>query len=246
MEVWIEGPSIEAKPFIDFFIRSRCTLAESPQESDLVVFAGGSDVNPDLYGAKKHHTTSYVNTRDQRDLELYDLCYTQGIPMLGVCRGAQFGWVMSGGKLFQDVDNHFGNHTMYDPINKVNLEVTSVHHQMCAPSPNTGAEIIGYSAMSNHRVLAPNVTEHGACSDIEAFFIRDACFLGIQGHPEYSNASSEFKFWAYSAIENFVNLNPDLELRDRFRRMKRDAMEQRKVPFEIVENDLEEVCKQLA
>lgn len=246
-EVYIQGPDSEKKPFIDFFIRCRCSLAESPDKADLVVFAGGSDVNPELYGEKRHPTVDYVATRDDEDIALYEYCYENGIPMLGVCRGAQFGWVMNGGKLYQDIDGHHGAHPMYDPINKRTIQVSSVHHQSCMASPNVRAEILGYSAQSQKRWLTPTCSEQGEIKDIEAYFIRDACFLGIQGHPEYSGYT-DFKLWAMNAIMSFIIENPDLELRDRYRRMKKDVMEQRKVPFELTkqDEDLLTVYQQLA
>src|SRR3546814_5523779 len=107
-------------------------LADTPEEADLVVFVGGADVDPALYGAERHQTTFPDTDQDQRDMELFKTCYENGIPMLGVCRGAQFLNVMHGGKLYQDVDNHVGDHPIYDTQNKrVIHNVSSIHHKMC-------------------------------------------------------------------------------------------------------------------
>src|SRR3546814_14796091 len=85
-------------------------------------------------------------------MELFKTCYENGIPMLGVCRGAQFLNVMPGGKLYQDVDNHVGDHPIYDPQNKrVIPNVSSIHHQMCIETRKGGMEILAASSAASKR-----------------------------------------------------------------------------------------------
>ncbi len=83
-------------PFIPMLARARIDKAKTVSDADFVIFAGGSDVDPQLYGQKMHHKT-YINTkRDEEEMDIYQQCLEEGIPMVGVCRGAQFGWVMRG------------------------------------------------------------------------------------------------------------------------------------------------------
>ena len=61
-ELWMEvfigpGPESERQPFKEFFAKARCTEATTPDEADLVVFVGGPDVNPALYGADRDWET---------------------------------------------------------------------------------------------------------------------------------------------------------------------------------------------
>lgn len=137
LQIYLAGEDdCENALFRRMFIRSKCWEAETPEEADLVVFGGGVDVNPALYGASRHQSTYYDSGRDERDLALWDLCFHEGIPMLGICRGAQFGHVMCGGTLYQNVNNHHGDHPIYDEIEKRTISVTSsVHHQMVRPNP---------------------------------------------------------------------------------------------------------------
>ena len=227
LETYVVGPYHEVAPFPEWLSRLRCTKAESADAADLVIFAGGADVNPALYGEKPHATTYFNEARDEEDIKLFDHCRDNGIPMLGICRGAQFLAVMHGAKLYQDVDNHNSDHAMYDRRNNTLVrKVSSVHHQMvqkCA-----GMEVIAEAHKSSYRWEGPGVcnTQNGH-KDIEAFFFRDTCSLGIQGHPEYPGYH-EFAIWAAREMEHFFNFNPDLTSKGKFRRIKTEILEKRK------------------
>lgn len=227
LEVYVEGDAVEQAAFAEMFIRAKCTKADHPTNADLVVFTGGSDVNPVYYGEDKHPSTFFAPQRDVEDMKLYELCYNEGIPMFGVCRGAQFLHVMNGGKLFQDVDNHVGDHPIWDSRKKKMINrVSSVHHQACISNRENGMEVIADSFKSTTRWKNPHDKVIGNMADIEAFFYRDTCCLGVQGHPEY-RGYFEFLKWTLEQIQDLIVENPDLELRDKCRRIKRDILEER-------------------
>ncbi len=228
MEVFIAGSPFEERQFAEMFIRSRCRKADTPEQADLIVFSGGPDVDPLLYGEKAHQTTRTDVPRDKRDIELYDLAVKLGIPMLGICRGAQFLAVMNGGKLYQDVDNHYGDHDIWDIKNKTLVRgISSVHHQMVMDDTANGMEIIAFaSGKSKTRHRNPLDFETGSNRDIEAFWYRDTCSIGIQGHPEYSGYNA-FTKWSLDIVNQLVMENPDLEYRDKKCRMKLELIEQR-------------------
>lgn len=216
--------------FAKIFARTYSKRARSVLEADLVIFGGGSDVNPALYGEERHHSTYFDSKRDETDIALYSLCLEQGIPMMGVCRGAQFGSVMNKGKLFQDVDNHNGSHPMWDIKSGKHLEkVSSVHHQMVCPNFENGMEVIATAARSTKRVNmcgTSQVTEHGTNADIEAFFYRDSCFLGFQGHPEYEGYNY-YTIWCLDKVLQYIYNNPDCEWIDGNLRVKPDILTER-------------------
>ena len=72
-------------------------------EADLVVFGGGADISPELYGQEPLPQTYFDEDRDTHEIWAYNKCVTSKIPMFGICRGAQFLHAMNGGKLWQDV-----------------------------------------------------------------------------------------------------------------------------------------------
>lgn len=228
MDVYIEGDSMEQKAFANMLVRARCKRALSPEDADVVIFTGGEDVNPLLYGERPHSSTSFNNKRDEVDMALYETCVSQGIPMFGVCRGAQFLHVMNGGKLYQDIDNHYGSHSMYDVKNRCVVNgVSSVHHQACIPNLEGGMEILAETSRAKKRWLNDTDSRHGAFLDVEAYFYRETCCLGVQGHPEYAGFE-EFTVWTLNAINEYIIENPDIELRGRVRRIKKSILEERR------------------
>lgn len=228
MAVYVEGPAHEARPFAEMFVRSWCRRADTPDKADLVVFAGGEDVNPIYYDEEAHPQTSFNTKRDEQDMLLYAHCLDKGIPMLGICRGAQFLWVMNGGKLYQHIDHHVGDHPMYDVRKKTTIDrVSSVHHQCCIRNSDIGAEVIAEASVAKERWRNKTDKTVGTMADVEAFFIRDTCCLGIQGHPEYKGYD-QFLKWTFEQINDLIICNPDIKLTDNNQyRMLPELIEQR-------------------
>jgi gamma-glutamyl-gamma-aminobutyrate hydrolase PuuD len=231
------------------FARSGCYGVKKIEDADLVIFSGGSDVDPRLYNEERHDMTYFDSERDDRDMEAYLICRENGIPMLGVCRGAQFLHVMNGGKLFQHVDNHYGSHPMKVLADTLLIEqVSSCHHQMVIQNIKGGMKVIGVSHKSKERWRDNNNKETGEKPDIEAFFYRDTGCFGVQGHPEYQN-NNRFQTWTLEMINELFLMNPDYEWQSRDLggryRMKKELLVERKViGEEIAKNNVEEYIEQ--
>lgn len=211
MDIYVEGDKMERSAFAKMFAPSKCKGVTSPLDADLVVFTGGVDVDPNLYGAVQHTATFSSSQRDKRDKDVWDICVENGIPMLGVCRGAQFGAVMKGAKLYQDVDNHNQDHNIYDVRTKTTIHVSSVHHQMVIEDKAGGMVILADSNVARTRWKDPFNKVVGVKFDVEAFWYPDVAFLGVQGHPEYSGYD-EFRLWTLKLIEDLIWSNPDVQL----------------------------------
>lgn len=227
LSIFVAGSKYEEAQFAEMFTRASCYRAKSLAEADICVFTGGPDVDPRLYGEEPHREYRGSEERDTTDINLYMFCLEHGIPMFGVCRGAQFLHVMNGGKLYQHINHHHGDHTMYDVIDKRLIErVSSVHHQMCIENIDGGMTVIGTSSLADQRWENPTKVRHGTQADIEAYFYRDTCCFGVQGHPEY-RGYNYFTKWTLDQIEQLVILNPDIDWRDGCRRIKPALLEQR-------------------
>lgn len=201
--------SKELSNFIKMFSRTGCYKADCIQDADLVVFGGGSDVDPRMYSETKHPMTLFSDDRDNQDMDAYLYCVEQGIPMFGVCRGAQFLHVCNGGKLYQDIDNHYGEHKMWCLKDKLLIErVSSSHHQSCRTNIANGMEILAVASMSDTRWLNADEKEEGKKPDIEAYFYRDTGCFGVQGHPEYAGYH-KFQIWCLEKINELFMTNPD-------------------------------------
>ena len=165
-------------------------LEEICNELDGMLFTGGDDVTPSLYGAAKEPETDGMDImRDKLEISLLKICLRKHIPVLGICRGCQIINVALGGTLVQHVPRRFGNaHYMpkdanidfwhyvrivpgtrsYD-IFGGDIPVDSYHHQ-CVDRLATGMIPVAY---------APE-------GFIEAYEIQDddQFLLAVQWHPE--------------------------------------------------------------
>lgn len=231
LEVFLAGENqFEDKLLAEMFVRAHCQKADTPEAADIVVFGGGSDVNPALYGEEPHPKTHWNTRRDERDMKLYKECLKLGIPMFGICRGSQFLAVMNGYKLYQDIDNHNGNHAIYDKRSGKQIHnVSSVHHQsVIKPSKDDlDFELIASCSKSQVRWYNPILREMtGGFRDVEAYFIHSTCCLGVQGHPEYRGYYNYLQY-VLGLLKDYIVDNPDLEFRKSKRRLKVDMMNQR-------------------
>jgi gamma-glutamyl-gamma-aminobutyrate hydrolase PuuD len=207
LDVWISEPTSELM-LGEMFGRAACRKAKTLDKADLVVFTGGADVSPELYGEKltdAHPKTRFNKSRDNRDMQLYADALQMRIPMVGICRGAQFLHVMNGGKLYQDVDGHQTSHSIRTADNLTIDAVTSTHHQMVMS--NDRMVVLATARQSTERWIDKRVSERSAKhDDIEAFLYPETLCLGIQGHPEYRGVS-RFTGWCLQQIEDKIKHN---------------------------------------
>lgn len=209
LDVYLAVPDEERLNFIELFTRAGCSEAAKIEHADLIVFGGGEDINPSLYGEAPLKCTYYNDERDEEDIEIYNEARTRRIPMVGVCRGAQFLHVMQGGSLFQDINNHLGDHHMYLPQDqRVLPTISSVHHQVCRYQSTM--EIIGECFRSTYQegegYRSESETSRGR--DIEAYLYRNEAIFGVQGHPEYTGYDT-FAAWFVKCIQDYIVESPE-------------------------------------
>ena len=114
---------------------------------DGICLAGGPDLDPVAYGAlERHRELGPTNAEhDAFELAVARAADAAGLPMLGICRGAQALNVARGGTLHQHVDGHRQAELAGTPTQRVavasdsllaaitgagdSLEINSFHHQ---------------------------------------------------------------------------------------------------------------------
>jgi putative glutamine amidotransferase len=85
-------------------------IEETLDRLDGLVFSGGSDVDPDAYGAEAHPATIGIRPeRDRAELALLTAALERDMPVLAVCRGSQVLNVALGGDLEQHVPDRVGH-----------------------------------------------------------------------------------------------------------------------------------------
>ena len=76
---------------------------------DGLVFSGGSDLDPELYGEEAHaETMGVVRERDDFELALMRAALARDLPVLAICRGSQVLNVALGGGIEQHVPDRVG------------------------------------------------------------------------------------------------------------------------------------------
>jgi putative glutamine amidotransferase len=76
---------------------------------DGIIFAGGGDIEPQIYNGEHHPAVYAVDPeRDRFEISLAKLALSQNVPILGICRGLQVLNVADGGDLVAHVPDRFG------------------------------------------------------------------------------------------------------------------------------------------
>jgi len=175
----------------------------APETFKLVLFTGGEDVDPSLYGETSPKGMCGFNTmRDYREMEIFRLATENGVPMAGICRGIQFLNVMAGGRMFHHVTNHAGTiHTMKTVIGEV-IQINSLHHQMVRPPED--AHIIGWAEdnLSSIYVADKDIPIDYDGPEVEAVIFPNTLSFGVQYHPEMIPATERAHgfFWEMVAM----------------------------------------------
>jgi putative glutamine amidotransferase len=85
-------------------------VEETLDRLDGLVLSGGSDVEPDLYGADAHPETAGTRPeRDRAELALLTAALDRDLPVLALCRGSQVLNVALGGDLDQHLPDRVGH-----------------------------------------------------------------------------------------------------------------------------------------
>lgn len=164
-------------------------------EIKMVVFTGGHDVDPTLYKDSRHPKTRSNINRDHMEKEYFETALKYNIPMVGICRGAQFLTVMNKGSLVQHVTGHgiVGTHPIKTKDGK-RVEVTSTHHQMMYPKGDKH-EVIAWAEGLSQRYEMGNTTAYPKTGDKsteepEVVWFKNTDCLAVQYHPEYMEEDS--------------------------------------------------------
>lgn len=176
------------------------------QQGDVLLFEGGTDIGSHLYGEERNRYTSPPDRlRDLFEVGMFTQAKKLGLPMIGICRGAQLLCALSGGKLVQHVDMHGRDHWVTD-YKGDEYKVTSTHHQMMYPK-DVKHHIIASTNVAKI-YLGENEQPIHMEEDPEIVWFPETKSLAIQGHPEYSSATPEFVAKTLEYTLDFI-INPN-------------------------------------
>lgn len=128
MNIFVVGGATNYANFIE-----GAQLVDNLEKADVVLFTGGEDVDPSLYGCERHpHTYSNIK-RDLEEKTVFEKVNPSKQVCVGCCRGSQFLCVMNGGLLVQDCYGHAVGRTHGITNGSMTYQITSTHHQMQYP-----------------------------------------------------------------------------------------------------------------
>jgi len=155
---------------------------------DALVFSGGTDLDPDLYGQEAHPETSGVQEqRDRAELALLQGALERDMPVLAICRGSQVLNVAQGGDLVQHLPDVVG-----DEKHK-HTPGTFADHDVTLDDGSRLATLLGdrVPVKSHHHQgfgrlgRGLRVVGHAEDGTVEAVEVQDRRFaLGVLWHPE--------------------------------------------------------------
>ena len=168
------------------------SLADTLQNLDGLLLSGGPDVDPVHFGEEPLPAMGRIDPgRDRVELGLARLALETGMPILGICRGAQVLNIAAGGDIFQDLPSqaegilkHVQQPTpMPYPTHGIRIEPGS----LLASVTGRGSLRVNTWHHQAVRRVAPGFAVSATAEDgvIEAIEKPGAAFvLGLQFHPE--------------------------------------------------------------
>ena len=156
-----------------------------PKDIDVVLFDGGADVHPILYGGKYHKSISSNIRRDWNEKIIFDFYKDLPTVFAGICRGIQFLNVMMGGTLFEDLPSaKIGHKSMHDVMfleyNKTFSNYTGIKDGEEFPVNSLHHQAIKDIADGLEPILIDS--DFGVIEGVES---KDGKIRAVQSHPEY-------------------------------------------------------------
>jgi anthranilate/para-aminobenzoate synthase component II len=183
----------DVEPFDQRYSNSHLTNGKDIQNGcdiDALVIWGGEDISPSIYNAavSKHtYASALPSRRDRIEMDACNAAIERGIPIIGVCRGAQLVCALAGGRLIQHVNGHGGSHMMQTTDGEL-IRTTSVHHQMMYPY-DVDHELLAWASPSRSNVYyiddGISDPEMEGKEEPEVIWFPKIKALAIQGHPEF-------------------------------------------------------------
>jgi gamma-glutamyl-gamma-aminobutyrate hydrolase PuuD len=160
---------------------------------DGVLFTGGPDINPAVYGGSMHPGVKGIDSqRDHSDIFIARYAIDRKIPFLAICRGIQIINVTLGGTIYTHISDqhpHAIFHTSYPdlPYNYLSHSVTISENSLLAQICRQESMLVNSLHHQGIKGLAPGLQAVARAPDqlVEAVQVPDHPFgLGVQWHPE--------------------------------------------------------------
>lgn len=173
------------------------------KEDGALILWGGEDISPALYNQQPVHARAGTrpSDRDRVEVELFKKAVELGIPIIGICRGAQLGCCLSGGSLYQHLETgHHQNH-LVETVDGRSFPTSSCHHQALdlTSLDDSDYELLAWDKSRETKVYTEDATFKVIIPEVVHF--PKTKLFAIQGHPEWMNPRAPFVQWCAEQIK---------------------------------------------
>jgi putative glutamine amidotransferase len=190
---------------------STAEFFENPDKFDLVCFTGGEDVNPALYNHKNLGSHA-GESRDSREVLVFEAARKHGAYMTGICRGIQFLNVMCGGTMIQHMkESHGGARHLTQTRSGRKFPVASSHHQMIVPGPRGVVMAWADETISKNNCVYDGeipdtvIVDEDRVRVTEAIYYPAVGIFGVQYHPEWMAQNAEASAWYLGHLREMLS-----------------------------------------
>jgi len=207
-------------PFGSLFPEKPVNILTEGFGVDAILLWGGEDIHPSFYGELAHPQNQVwkhakPSMRDTQEWKAMVYARAHQIPIIGVCRGAQFLCAFAGGRVIQHVTGHGGgSHALMCKTEDGNewMQCTTCHHQMMYPF-DVPHEMLAWMPKPLSKTYASGV-EKEECDgtfieydmsdkvEPEVVYFPEVRGFAIQGHPEWMTEDGPFVKWCLSSIKS--------------------------------------------
>ena len=209
-------------PFNAVFDHGQDIMKQGFDGVDALVLWGGTDIHPSYYKEKAHPLNQKYgmgpSSRDENEWKAMKYAKANNMPIIGVCRGAQFLCAFSGGRLVQHTTGHHTNHNVMFSDSTDIMVTSSCHHQMMYPwVKGVDYQLLAWSSTNlsscyEDEYAAP-IHEMVAHVEPEVIYFPKTRGLAIQGHPEWMEQADPFVKYCNEKIEALLlNAKEELEV----------------------------------
>jgi putative glutamine amidotransferase len=181
-------------PLLIHLTRDTTVLQAHYQRCDGLLFAGGGDVDPAIFGQARHPKLGTLEPlRDEVELTLARQAIRDHKPVLGICRGIQLLNIALGGTLYQDIPSELPEASDHYASAKEPGRAHLAHLLTLEPDSWLAARLGTHALPVNTfhhqalRDLAPGLRVTGCAPDGVAEAVEGTgpgFVVGVQCHPE--------------------------------------------------------------
>lgn len=173
-------------------------IADAYSLCDGILFTGGHDVSPIIYGeTESDKCAKTCPARDRMETVILEKCLNDNKAFLGICRGIQFVNACLGGTLYQDLPAEYtGNveHHMTPPYDRTVHNIEVIENTKLADIVGAGTHGVNSYHHQAVKTLADGLKVMALSEDglVEAAEVPNQRFaIAVQWHPEFSYENNE-------------------------------------------------------